>query len=1002
MKKKCKDPLMIGKKFSYVLVIIAVFAVGGFFATSKVFAVVELEPQTIVSYTISETTISPNNDGVKDSTSIDVAFSGPVNYLISIKSGADTVKNWDGLATNPDAKVWDGKNAGGILVPNGTYTVEISGNNIPTDNAQTIVVDVPVISDADNDTIADENDNCPNVANQNQSDADGDGVGSVCDNAPNNANPGQEDNDNDRIGNVADNCSSVANADQADDDGDGLGNACDQYMCRVTGVEVNGDGKDNDCDGYTDNVADTTAPKIVSVIETTPTTIDVKFDESLMNNTVHAPSVGDFEVYKWVHEVLTIASVEYFDSTKTVTIHLSASTPLLMNESYYVKIVNNNPTTISDLVGNILFSSAEEYITDYSLRGYVDDPSVNGQIAGTVTLNLTTNDQISTLTTACLKYKKGDTEYPIGDCKANSDRNWYSYSYAPSFTFSWDTTAVTDGNYSIFADLADLAGTTFRTPLVAVVVNNYSEGTAGNPSPITTCQELQNIKNHASWYYEMKNDVDCAGFRNWQPINNFKGELNGKHFSVKNLTISTGDNSGIFGDIQSGAKITGVNFHNVNITCGSTYCGGVSNVNWGTIEETSLVGTFVGNGKAGGFASQNSGTISKCYADLTMSGQLGYAGLIAGQNVGQYGYGGVIVNSYARGSMTAGGNMGGLVGLNESGSITKSYSTVQVGAGQNGGLIGWLYQGGSQADSYWDIQTSGFENMCGSTAYNSPENCNDEHGYSTEKMKQQDTFVGLDFESIWRINSEVNDGYPYLHNVSVFKQTPKDMTNPVITLTGDASVSVYLGDAYVDAGATAIDDRDGDITAKIIINNTVNTAVLGQYFVTYDVDDSSGNEANQIARTVNVVARQEENHNNGGGGGGGGGAVIPPSNNPIKVLLCHNGNTIEVSQAGALDHLNHGDTVGKCVVVENSRPQGQVLGETSKFIFTINLRVGSRGVDVTELQKRLRTEGFFTYPTDTGYFGPITKASVIAYQKAHGISPTSGFCGPLTRAELNK
>lgn len=59
--------------------------------------------------------------------------------------------------------------------------------------------------------------------------------------------------------------------------------------------------------------------------------------------------------------------------------------------------------------------------------------------------------------------------------------------------------------------------------------------------------------------------------------------------------------------------------------------------------------------------------------------------------------------------------------------------------------------------------------------------------------------------------------------------------------------------------------------------------------------------------------------------------------------------------------------------------------------------------DVMELQKRLRVAGYFTFPTDTGYFGPITFAAVKAYQQAHPneIGYVTGFVGPLTRAVLN-
>lgn len=81
--------------------------------------------------------------------------------------------------------------------------------------------------------------------------------------------------------------------------------------------------------------------------------------------------------------------------------------------------------------------------------------------------------------------------------------------------------------------------------------------------------------------------------------------------------------------------------------------------------------------------------------------------------------------------------------------------------------------------------------------------------------------------------------------------------------------------------------------------------------------------------------------------------------------------------------------------------QGAVLGE-STFSFATNLSEGMSSDDVRELQERLRAEGFFTFPTSTGYFGPITKAAVIAYQTAKGITPAVGFVGPITRGELNK
>jgi VCBS repeat-containing protein len=92
-----------------------------------------------------------------------------------------------------------------------------------------------------------------------------------------------------------------------------------------------------------------------------------------------------------------------------------------------------------------------------------------------------------------------------------------------------------------------------------------------------------------------------------------------------------------------------------------------------------------------------------------------------------------------------------------------------------------------------------------------------------------------------------------------------DVTPPVITLKGSASVTLTVGDTYTDAGATATDALDGDLTAKIVTTNPVNTAQVGSYTVTYNVKDTSGNAATPVTRTVTVKAA--------GGSTGGGGAT---------------------------------------------------------------------------------------------------------------------------------
>jgi hypothetical protein len=96
-----------------------------------------------------------------------------------------------------------------------------------TPDQSSTLIDGQYIPDPDLDTVPGGCDNCPNVANTNQSDVDGDGVGDVCDNCPNVANTNQSDVDGDGVGDVCDNCPTIYNPDQADSDHDGIGDACD-------------------------------------------------------------------------------------------------------------------------------------------------------------------------------------------------------------------------------------------------------------------------------------------------------------------------------------------------------------------------------------------------------------------------------------------------------------------------------------------------------------------------------------------------------------------------------------------------------------------------------------------------------------------------------------------------------------------------------------------------------------------------------------------------------
>ena len=79
----------------------------------------------------------------------------------------------------------------------------------------------------------------------------------------------------------------------------------------------------------------------------------------------------------------------------------------------------------------------------------------------------------------------------------------------------------------------------------------------------------------------------------------------------------------------------------------------------------------------------------------------------------------------------------------------------------------------------------------------------------------------------------------------------KDVIAPVLTLYGNQSVTLYVGGGYSEAGYSAADECDGDITANVTVEGSVNTQLPGTYTVTYRVADSSGN-VSEVKRTVTV------------------------------------------------------------------------------------------------------------------------------------------------------
>ncbi|MBP9686418.1 MAG: DUF5011 domain-containing protein [Candidatus Doudnabacteria bacterium] len=322
---------------------------------------------------------------------------------------------------------------------------------------------------------------------------------------------------------------------------------------------------------------------------------------------------------------------------------------------------------------------------------------------------------------------------------------------------------------------------------------------------------------------------------------------------------------------------------------------------------------------------------------------------------------------------------------------------------------------------------------------------------------------GLDGASAKYFNGLIDDVRVYERvlssgNINLLAQgyATEDVIPPVITRNGAAVVEIITGAQYLDAGATAADDTDGDITNAIIVGGAVNTTLPGTYVVTYDVADGAGNAATQITRTVVVlpagfglpVAALASPAVPVGGYAisvqGGQSVVTNPligvaSNGGLDIGHIALSLTPDFKDIGLREYRpvvfwNLCGVAPTCVAgtytvyvkfytlwgrqssvqsftVEYRPASVRVLGEqTSTGLvlarhITRTLVRGSRGDAVLALQTILAQDASI-YPEAqvTGYFGPATLRAVQAFQIKHKIvtrgSVGFGVVGPTTRAKL--
>ena len=323
-------------------------------------------------------------------------------------------------------------------------------------------------------------------------------------------------------------------------------------------------------------------------------------------------------------------------------------------------------------------------------------------------------------------------------------------------------------------------------------------GDADSPYLITTATELNEVRNNLEAHYKLMNNIDLTDWitenspiEGWEPINEFKGVLDGNGFVISGLWIERPETEkiGFFGSVAGAIiKRVGIVIPDNKKIVGKKYVGGLVGQTPYTTTEISIDECFVIGGTieskdqaAGGilgYTSTNSVTLNirNCYTANSTVISVDGAGGIAGtayRNIN-------IENCYstniiisANNDKASGGIAGGFNDIKDSYIIKNSVAlNPSIASSKSAGrIIGWV-----KDDSKTTLSNNyAFEGMLvdGKTLSGEATD-NNGLGKSKEELNQQSTYVELGWNfnvtnGVWVMGNE-NYTLPVLKNISLAMQ----------------------------------------------------------------------------------------------------------------------------------------------------------------------------------------------------------------------------------------
>ena len=381
-------------------------------------------------------------------------------------------------------------------------------------------------------------------------------------------------------------------------------------------------------------------------------------------------------------------------------------------------------------------------------------------------------------------------------------------------------------------------------------------------------EDFNNIRSNLFGHYVLTEDIYLT--QDWIPIPEFYGILDGNGFAVNNLNISSENNyTALFGMLKSavvknidictglmgisGKLYTGtvagyiwksdiVNCNVYSSVRGTDYTGGIAGaVYGGNICKSSFVGDISGSSYVGGIVGilsmqdESKGGITDSSANADISSIGNDVGGIAGTVEGSQ-----IERSYAKGHIAATNNgtsryyVGGIVGYTttefssskySNSTYTDCYSRMNISTSGNtsyfyvGGLSGDCANNSSNKNNIftrcYHVGTAykALQGYGSSPVYNA---CYASASAEDDSFKDINKFVDWDFDSVWTIDSDTNDGYPYLRSFSSIPVSVELVAEKTTLFVGDTlqlGVNIQPGDAPQLVSYASTDDSVVTVSA---------------------------------------------------------------------------------------------------------------------------------------------------------------------------------------------